>query len=102
MTIASYYTLIGMVLIQLLGVCLPRVGKIFSSKWNAVCCRKIEREDDWEPYMLAALQREEEESENDENINSHSSGSIESLPTYPLHLPKYFNTSLLPMSCVLN
>ena len=83
MTIASN-ALIGIVLIQFLGVCLGKIVKLSQVKLsdhNIICCRRNREEDDWEPFMLAALQREEE-SESDED--SHSSESMESLPTYPL------------------
>ena len=81
MTIASQ-TLIGLVLIQFLGVCLVKIARFSSVKWTdqIICCRKKEMEDDWEPYMLAAVQRKEES----ESEDSHSSGSIESISTYPL------------------
>ena len=85
MTIASN-TLIRIVLIQFLGVCLVKIVKLSPAKLgdhNIICCRRNQEEDDWEPYMLAAIQREEE-SESDEDKDSHSSGSMESLPTYPL------------------
>ena len=43
-------------------------------------------EDDWEPYMMAVLQRQKEKSDSDQNKESdtHSFVSIESLPTYPM------------------
>ena len=40
-------------------------------------------EDDWEPYMRAALQRENESVIDDEE-DTQSFGSVESLQTYPL------------------
>ena len=87
MTIASY-VLIGLVLIQFLGVCLVKIIKLFSIKCgkHCICCKKEEIEDDWELYMEAVLERNNSESESDEeDKDSHSSaGSIESLPTYPL------------------
>ena len=83
MTIASN-TLIGLVFIQFLGVCLVKIIKLSSTKWNNLCCRKNEMEEDWEPYMMAALQREKEQLESDEDKDSHSCESVESLPTYPV------------------
>ena len=85
MTIASYI-LIGLVLVQFLGICVVNVVKLSTAKWsylNIICCRRNETEDDWELYMVAALQRQKEP-ESDEDKDAHSSGSIESLPTYPL------------------
>ena len=87
-TIASY-TLIGLVLVQFLGLCLVKSFKLFfpTKEGNgSIFCRERREgaEDDWEPYMLASLQREQESMIDDEDRESHSSGSIESLPTYPL------------------
>ena len=51
---------------------------------HLVCCKKIkDNEDEWDEYMMAALQREQE-SESDDDKDSDSSGSVDSLPTYPL------------------
>ena len=87
-TIASY-TLIGLVLVQFLGLCLVKSFKLFfpTKEGNgSIFCRERREgaEDDWEPYMLASLQREQESMIDDEDRESHSSRSIESLPTYPL------------------
>ena len=86
MTTASY-TLIGIVLVQFLGLCLMKIVNVFSSAKGSDgvnCCRNNrEIEDDWEPYIQAAAQREQE-SGSDEDKESRSSGSIESLQTYPL------------------
>ena len=87
MTIASY-VLIGLVLIQFLGVCLVKIIKLFSTKCgkHCICCEKEDIEDDWELYMEPLLERNNSESESDEEDkdNHSSAGSIESLPTYPL------------------
>ena len=82
MTTASY-TLMGIVLFQFLGLCLMKIINVISSAKGGCCRKNIEREDDWEPYIQAAAQREQE-SGSDEDKESHSSGSIESLQTYPL------------------
>ena len=84
-TIISY-TLIGIVLVQFLGLCLV---KLSTAKWcdrNIICRRRNVMEDDWEPYMMAVLQRQKDKSDSDQNKESdtHSFVSIESLPTYPM------------------
>ena len=87
-TIASY-TLIGLVLVQFLGLCLVKSIELFlpTKEGNgSIFCRERREgaEDDWEPYMQASLEREQEPLIDDEDRESHSSGSIESLTTYPL------------------
>ena len=86
MTIASY-TLIGIVVIQFLGLCLVKTVKLFSANWSkhdiTICYRSDEMEDDWEPYLRASLQRVEESGSEEDN-DSHISEGIQSPSTYPL------------------
>ena len=83
MSIASF-TLIGLTLALFLGTIVLKVLNYTSVKWRntKMCWRRSERaEDDWELYLQASLLREEE-SENEEEEECDSLGSMESLPTY--------------------
>ena len=73
--------MIGLVLIQFLGVCLVKIIKLSSS---IICCKKEKiEEEDWDLYLDAVAQRENSDTESDDESLSQAS-SIESLQTYPL------------------
>ena len=78
-TIASY-TIIGLTLVQFSGLCLFKCVKFSISKWHnqANCCIMNVVEDDWEPYLQAALLRGKES----DDEHSDLCESMESLPTY--------------------
>ena len=79
---ASVYTLIGIAFLQFIGLVLFKVFSILKQSETVMRClhRRQPVEDDWELYEEAALQRERESGA--EDLDSESSGSIESLPTY--------------------
>ena len=78
----SAYTLIGIAFVQFVGLVLFKVlTTLKRSEKFMRCFRKGQPiEDDWELYEQAAIQREMESDEVEQD--SEDSGSIESLPTY--------------------
>ena len=79
---ASAYTLIGIAFLQFIGLVVFKVFSLFKQSETVMRCLHSRQpaEDDWELYEEAALQRERESGA--EDLDSESSGSIESLPTY--------------------
>ena len=78
----SAYTLIGVAFVQFVGLVLFKIFSILKqSEMVRRCLPKNQPvEDDWELYEEAAIQREMEADE--EEQDSEDSGSVESLPTY--------------------
>ena len=78
----SAYTLIGIALVQFVGLLFFKVLFILkqSEKVMGCLCKKQVVEDDWELYEEVALLRDRESDK--EEQNSQDSGSIESLPSY--------------------
>ena len=76
------YTLIGVALVQFVGLVLFKLFSILRRSEKLMRClhRGQPLEDDWELYEQAACQREMES--DTEEQDSEGSGSIESLPTY--------------------
>ena len=78
----SVYTLIGIAFVQFVGLVLFKVLTILKQSEKLMRCfhKGQPIEDDWELYEQAAIQREMESDEVEQD--SEDSGSIESLLTY--------------------
>ena len=78
----SAYTLIGIAFVQFVGLVLFKVLTILKQSEKFMRCfhKGQPIEDDWELYEQAAIQREMESDEVEQD--SEGSGSIDSLPTY--------------------
>ena len=77
----AVYVLIGVALVQFLGLIIFKVFSILKNCEKVMACLPKRRpsEDDWELYEQAALLREMES--DTEQEGSDGSGSVESLPT---------------------
>ena len=79
---AAAYILIGIALLQFIGLVIFKIACILKNSKKLMKCVRMRQpvEDDWELYEQAALQREMESDIREQD--SESSGSTESLPTY--------------------
>ena len=75
------YTLVGLALVQFVGLVLFKVFSILKHNEKVMACLQKGQtvEEDWEEYEQAALFRQ---IESDAEEDDESSESIESLPTY--------------------